>query len=160
MQGDFGHVLQLRADHLLLEMVQNRLDQLRPDRPSPVCRQDSQCHDVDSLFTLVVLVVTLFLVVIAVLLFAGIVFVVVLVFVVAFTTIVAINRFYPCACGTDDKPVPVSKLTQPIALACRNVFVVFFLVLNRETRQIYLSQLEDEWKKARHGTTHQNIANE
>ena len=127
VQGNLCDIAELRAIFMLFKVVQNRFDQLCTDCSTPVCRQDPQCHDVDPLFVAVAVVI------------------VAAVFAVAI--VVFVDGFYPCARGTYNKSVPIGKFAQAIAFAFRDVFIVFFLVLDRKTCQIYLSQLEYQCDK-------------
>mmetsp|Transcript_18080 Transcript_18080/g.50228 ORF Transcript_18080/g.50228 Transcript_18080/m.50228 type:complete len:222 (-) Transcript_18080:294-959(-) len=118
VQRDLGDLLQVgrfRLVLVLLKIVQDRLNQLRSDCSSPISRQNSQRHDIDSFFVVGA----------------------------AVAVAVVLDWFYSRGCRSDHKAVPVGKLAETVSRTLGNIFVVFFLVLDGETRQVHLSQLLD-----------------
>mmetsp|Transcript_32564 Transcript_32564/g.76714 ORF Transcript_32564/g.76714 Transcript_32564/m.76714 type:complete len:232 (-) Transcript_32564:103-798(-) len=128
VQRDLGDVLQVgrfRLVLVLLKIVQYRLNQLRSDCSSPISRQNSQRHDIDSFFVV------------------GAVVTAVAATATAAAAAAVLDWFYSRGCRSDHKAVPVGKLAETVSRALGNIFVVFFLVLDGETRQVHLSQLLD-----------------
>ena len=124
VQGNFRHLFQLGSFLVGLEIIQNRLEELGANRSSPVGRQDAQRHDIDAFFAVVVVGFALVRAAAAIVGFASVV-----------------EGFQACAGRTHHESVPIGKLAQAFALALRDVFIVFVLVCDGETRQIDLSQL-------------------